>query len=159
MNETLPFHNPLGGRPLKYTPKKLAEKFLEYVAWCEEHPFKIVNTTKYSNGNSVDNVDTKPRYISVGGFKVFLGVNDVWWSQLDDGIHGEEFSKVKDGIKNFCEQYQIEMASTGQLKENIISRLLGIADKKQVSVGDGVTIVVKDNDQKSKLESMATLGV
>ena len=30
-----PFINPLVGRPLHFTPKQLAEKFQEYVWWCE----------------------------------------------------------------------------------------------------------------------------
>ena len=155
--DTLEFKNPLG-RPLKYSPKKLAEKFSEYVQWCKDHPFRMISRTDYANGYA-ENEFQKPRYISIQGFKVFLGVTDVWWTQLDDGIHGDEFSKVKGAIKDFCEQYQIEMAATGQMKENIISRILGLADKKQVSAGEGVTIIVKDNDQKEKLENMGSLGV
>lgn len=157
MNETLEFKNPLG-RPLKYTPKRLAEKFAEYVQWCKDHPFNIRNRTDYANGYAENN-ETRPRYISITGFQLFIGCTDSWWANLDDGVHGEEFLRVKAQIKKFCEQYQIEMASTGQMKENIISRILGLADKKQVSAGEGVTIIVKDNDQKEKLENMGSLGV
>lgn len=126
-----PFRNPLG-RPPKYTPAQLAEKFAEYVQWCKDNPIELVNRTTYANGNFAENVERKPRYISINGFLVHLGCTDRWWKELEDGKNGGEFSKVKAGAKKYCEEYQVAMASAGALKENIISRLLGLADRKQV---------------------------
>lgn len=146
------------GRPLKYTPKQLMEEFAKYVQWCKEHPIVQRQRTDYANGFS-DTTIEHPRYVSIGGFHIWLGCTDSWWKNLDDGKYGEDFLRVKGKIKKFCEQYQIEMAASGQMKENIISRLLGLADKKTVSAGEGVTIVVKSQEEKEKIENIGTLGV
>ena len=121
------------GRPLKYTPDQLREKFAEYVQWAKDNPLEIVVRTDYANGNYAENTEKKPRYISLNGFQLFIGCDERWWGELDKSKRfGPEFSAVKASIKKYCEEYQKEMASSGVFKENIISRLLGLADKKQV---------------------------
>lgn len=131
------------GRPLKYTPEQLLEEFKKYVDWCTEHPLKDNTFTEYKQGYS-DQTTTKPRRISIDGFLVYLGVLDSWWSQLEKGKRREEFSRVKEAIRMYCESYQKDMASAGLLNANIISRLLGLADKQahDVNTKEGFTLVV-----------------
>lgn len=155
--ELMPFKNPLG-RPPKYTPEELAQKFAEYVEWCKEHPYKEESRTDYANGYAAYKA-AKPRRISVAGFQLFVGCSDSWWEDLDKSKnHGAEFSAVKAQIKKYCETAQIDMAAAGFLKENIISRLLGLADKKAVAT-EGVTIVVESQEQKDKMEKIGELGI
>ena len=79
---------------------------------------------------------------------------------MKEGKRGEEFLKVKEKIKNYCESYQKEMAAAGIFKENIISRLLGLKDKKEVeNTGEGLRIVVNSEEEKQKLESMKDLQI
>lgn len=158
MNETITFKNPLG-RPLKYTPQELVDEFGKYVEWCKNNPLKAQIKTNFANGGFSDTEDVKPRRISIDGFQVWLGCSDTWWENLEKRRCGKEFGAVKASIKKYCETYQKDMASAGLMKENIISRLLGLADKKQVEMGDGITIVVGSKEEKKKLENMATLGV
>lgn len=126
------------GRPLKYTPKQLAEKFVEYVNWADEHPIRIKTTETSTSVQGIpygkEAVEEKPRLVSVGGFCVWLGELRQWWDGLDrEGAkHREEFSAVKSLIREYCEKYQKEMASSGLFNANIISRLLGLADRQQV---------------------------
>ena len=136
-----PFVNPYKqtGRPLNYTPEELAAEFEKFVAWCEEHPIVIKRTAKGKNSSpagpsSFDRADIeeKPRLVSVGGFLVWLGQTDSWWTNLDKGTFGDEFLRVKARVRVYCEEYQKNMASAGLFKENIISRLLGLADKQDV---------------------------
>lgn len=129
--DQMPFNYKLG-RPLKYTPSELLDKFAEYVQWCHDHPLADYSTTRYANGNFAHVEEPKPRRISIDGFLVFVGGSDRWWSELKNGKEGENFSKVKDAIKKYCETSQTDMAAAGLLKENIISRLLGLADRQQV---------------------------
>ena len=129
--DMIPVHNPLG-RPLKFSPQQLAEKFAEYVQWCQDHPFKDESRVDYANGNFAATEAPKPRRISIAGFIAYLGTIKSWWEMLDKGVHGEEFLYLKEYIKNYCESSQADMASAGLLKENIISRLLGLADKQAV---------------------------
>lgn len=135
--KTIPVLNPLG-RPLLYTPEELVEKFAEYVAWCEENPFKAGKRTDYANGFS-DVKENYARRVSISGFLVYLGTSFRWWEELDGGKRAEDFSKVKDYIKTYCEVSQVDMAAAGLLKENIISRVLGLADKQHVEANVGAT--------------------
>lgn len=134
-----PFVNPYKrkvGRPLKYTPRQLAEEFEKYVQWCQDNPIVISKTATGKMGGNPFNRDedeTKPRLISIGGFLVWLGEDEVWWSQLENGKEGIEFSKVKSRVRVYCEDYQKAMASAGVFKENIISRLLGLAEKQNIA--------------------------
>lgn len=156
--EMLPFKNPLG-RPLKLKPEQLAEEFSAYVKWCEENPIVAKTRVDYANGGYSVTTDDHPRRISVDGFLVYLGCSDRWWRQLSEGKRGDEFSRVKSGIKKYCETYQVEMASAGLLKENIISRLLGLADKKEIKTDGAVPIIVRSAEDKAKLETIGEMGV
>jgi hypothetical protein len=52
------------------------------------------------------------------------------------------------------------MAAAGIFKENIISRLLGLKDKKEVeNTGEGLRIVVNSEEEKQKLESIKNLDI
>lgn len=135
-----PVINPLKrGRPLHYTPEALAEKFAEYVKWCDDHPIVIKRTAKQTNSSPAgpssfdrDEIEEKPQLVSIGGFLVWLGEDERWYSELENGVEAVNFSKVKSYIRAYCQQNQAKLASSGVFKENIISRLLGLADKQAV---------------------------
>lgn len=92
--------------------------------------------------------------LSVADFCIYLGCSRNWWNELPD-----DFLGVKEYISTYIDNFQMKGAAVGVFNANIVSRLLGLADKKQVSAGEGVTIIVKDNEQKEKLENMGSLGV
>ena len=135
-----PVINPLRkGRPLHYTPDQLAEKFVEYVQWCDEHPITISRTVTQTGsspqGDSSfdrEEVENKPQLVSIAGFLVWLGETEDWWRNLDRLEDGVEFITLKSYIRAYCQQNQAKLASSGVFKENIISRLLGLADKQSV---------------------------
>lgn len=137
-----PVINPLRrGRPLHYTPDELAEKFVEYVKWCEEHPITIVRSVSQTNhdpsgASSFDReeVENKPQLVSITGFLVWLGETERWYSELEIREDAEKFAKVKSYIRAYCQQNQAKLASSGVFKENIISRLLGLADRQNADV-------------------------
>lgn len=156
-----PFISPLVGRPLHFTPKQLAEKFEEYVEWCEENEMVFEEKQKGIQGNGYVDKTTKTfkqRLISVHGFLVFIGKTKRWWSQLSDGKQGEKFSYLKEQITEYCEDYQKELAATGHYNANIISRLLGLADKKELT-GESINIIVNSPEEKEKLEGMKDLQI
>ena len=156
-----PFINPLAGRPLHFSPKQLAEKFEEYVKWSEENVIEIGERQKgIASGGYVDKTTTnyKQRLISVHGFLVFIGKSKRWWTELSDGKQGDKFSTLKDSITSYCEDYQKEMAAAGIFNANIISRLLGLADKKELT-GESINIIVNSPEEKEKLESMKDMQI
>lgn len=163
-----PVINPLKrvGRPLHYTPEELAEKFAEFVKWAEENPIvisKSVTGTNTSPAGASDfdreEVEQKPQYISVKGFLVWLGEAESWWKMLDDGTEGDKFLTLKAYIRAYCEENQTKLASAGVFKENIISRLLGLADKKEVKAEDATIVVVKNEEERDKIKGIGGIGV
>ena len=87
-----------------------------------------VNGGKYGRKTT----ETIPRLVSIGGFLVFIGEGSSWWTNLEKRKRKADFIRVKALIRDFCESYQKEMASANIFNGNIISRLLGLADKQQV---------------------------
>jgi len=134
-NAAPPFVNPYKkkGRPLNYPPEELAKEFEKYVKWCEDHPITVTRSASGFTGDTDftrEEEEIKPRLIGIGGFLNFIGEDDRWWAELEKRKQGEEFARVKARIRTYCEDYQKAMASNGIFKENIISRLLGLADKQ-----------------------------
>ena len=156
-----PFINPLVGRPLHFTPRQLAEKFGEYVEWCENNEIELGERQKgIAPGGYVDKTTTnyKQRLISIHGFLVYIGKTARWWGELSNGKQGDKFSVVKAHITEYCEDYQKEMAAAGIFNANIISRLLGLADKKELT-GESINIIVNSQEEKEKLEGMKDLQI
>lgn len=151
-----PFRNPVG-RPLKYPPEKLAEKFAEYIEWAKDHPIEVDKVVQGPNGVTTA-TEQKPRLLSTSGFCVWLGVTEEWWRGLSSGKRGEEFSSLKKNIQGYCDEYQKEMASAFIFHANIISRLLGLAEKQAVQA-EGVKIVVESKEQADKIENIGELDV
>ena len=155
----IPFKNPLG-KPPRYTPEALAEKFAEFVQWCQDNPIEIIHTTTYANGNWSEEKETKPRLISLAAFELYAGVTDSWWANIVKAKRGDEYLRVKANIKKMCENYQKEMASAGLFKENIVSRMLGLKDKQEVEqTGEGWKIVVNSEEEKQKIEGLKDLDI
>lgn len=160
----MPFKGKLG-RPLKFKPEELIEKFREYVTWAKKHPIEIVRkvTSKTTKGDTYgsDTEEKKPRRLSIGGFLVFIGADRNWWNHLDEGKRGEDFLRVKTLIREYCESYQKEMAAAEIFNAQIISRLLGLADKKDITSGGEKIdrIIVQTPGEKDRIERMKDLDV
>lgn len=154
-------------RPLKYTPEQLLEKFQEYVQWAIDHPIETGSKTTVSGGNAdhewnneTVKEDKHPRLVSIGGFLVHIGGSESWWSMLEKSKRADDFLKVKTFIREYCAQYQKEMASAGIFNANIISRLLGLADKVQHSGELNVRPIVLENEaQRKELKELDELDI
>lgn len=152
------FKNPLIGRPLSYKPAELAEKFVEYIEWAKNHPIVITETEEGEKmGKTTDIVitKTKPRLVSISGFLVFLGKQWNWWCELDHSKQAAAFLRVKQCVREYCEHYQTEMATIEMFNANIISRLLGLADKREVDAKvSGVTVNVTSQESAQVLQDI-----
>lgn len=150
------------GRPLKCTPEELLEKFKEYVEWCQENPIltKVRLDARSVEGIAYGNTTTeeKPRMISVGGFLCYIGESSAWWTKLEERKRKEEFVRVKSLIREFCEEYQKEMAANHIFNANIISRLLGLADKKQVEATTPISLTLASPKAMEGLKGAIATG-
>lgn len=137
---------PKPGRPRKFQNEdELWEHFLAYVKFIDDNPwFQLENKVV---DKAIEEVYT-PRRIpySIGGLCVFLGVGESYFREFMNGHKsgGDEFSPVIEKIKKTIETQQLQGASAGFFNANIISRVLGLADKQEVTQK---TITVKQEDE------------
>lgn len=137
------------GRPLKYRPSALLKKFEEYLEERAANPITEVDSEEGNSGiNRISKTTTKkhPCPISIRDFCIFLGTSYDWWKAL-----GEDFFPVKSYIRTYIENFQLKGASIGAFNANIVSRLLGLVDKQQIT-HDGEQIIVLSQEEKDKLE-------
>jgi hypothetical protein len=112
------------------TPDLLWQAACEYFQWCEDNPIK--------DPRSFGQRNIQRPYTLVGMCR-FLGVNSVYFQQLEDQFKGKEdeqskeFSNIIILIKETCYQQKFENAVIGVYKENIIARDLGLTDKKDIT--------------------------
>lgn len=156
-NLFVPF-NPQRGRPRKYTPSQLLSKFEEYIEDRLNRPI-IEKETEYArhdeHRSEKESKVSHPQLLSIGDFCIFLGTYRAWWNQLP-----EDFSIVKHHIATYIEQYQVKGASIGVFNANIISRLLGLTDKKDItSNGETIQAIVQSQEQKEKLDNIKELDI
>lgn len=134
------------GRPKKYRPNELLEEFQKYIQERMSNP--IVETEEESgysgnNGSAKTKEKSHPQLLSIADFCVYLGCCRNWWNELPN-----EFLGVKEHISTYIDNFQLKGASIGVFNANIVSRLLGLKDKTELS-GDGIILRV-ETDQATK---------
>lgn len=144
------FHPQKRGRPRKFKPADLLDEFQNYIQDRMSNP--IVEKEKesgYAGQNSSAKTKEKshPQLLSVADFCVFLGCSRNWWNELPD-----EFLGVKSHISTYIDNFQLKGASIGVFNANIVSRLLGLKDKTEISGGGIILRVETDQETKEMIE-------
>ena len=144
------FHPQKRGRPRKFKPSDLLDEFQNYIQDRMSNPIvEKEEESGYAGQNSSAKVKEKshPQLLSVADFCVFLGCSRNWWNELPD-----EFLGVKSHISTDIDNFQLKGASFGVFNANIVSRLLGLKDKTELS-GGGITLRIEtDEDTKDMIE-------
>ena len=151
------FHPQKRGRPRKFKPAELLDEFQNYIQDRMSNP--IVETEEETgvvgkNSSAKTKEKSHPQLLSVADFCVYLGCSRNWWNELPD-----EYLGVKSHISTYIDNFQLKGASIGVFNANIVSRLLGLKDKTELTGGDGLTIVVKSQEEKDKLDNMGGLSI
>lgn len=108
-------------------PIAFKEACVEYFEWCEANP---LHETKvgFSNGSATTKEIPKMRAMTIGGLAIFLDIcHDTlnkWEKERDD------LRPVVKWAKNVIYDQKFTGAAAGMLNANIISRDLGLADKR-----------------------------
>ena len=145
------------GKPRKYKPAELLDEFQNYIQDRMSNPIVEKEEEAGSVGEHTSNKTKKkshPQLLSVADFCVFLGCSRNWWNELPD-----EYLGVKSHISTYIDNFQLKGASIGVFNGNIVSRLLGLKEKTELTGGDGLTIVVKSQEEKDKLDNMGELQI
>ena len=127
------------------TSDLLWEAACEFFQWCDDNPWKKVETKVKSTGTDITTMPTARPY-TISGLCLYLGCNVQYLSQFKAGLPKEEedFSLVITRIEQTIYTQKFEGAAVGAFNANIIARDLGLKDasKQEVSGPDGGPIEV-----------------
>lgn len=136
-DKTVPFwkqrHRNAGRPKLFESPGMLREAADEYF---EATAKRFWNEQKLTNGGKVVNMKISPPF-SIAGFCLYVGASRHWWNEFrksQELIKDSQFLEVIRYISDTVELQQFEGASIGAFNANIISRALGLVDKKETEV-------------------------
>ncbi len=117
-----------GRRPPAFgSPEEMWERAKEYFKWCEDNALeegKIFN----NQGEIVSGEIPHMRAMTQAGLCIFLNIGARTYA---DYKKKPEFSQVTLLIEQVMYEQKFSGAAAGLLKENIIARDLGLADKKE----------------------------
>ena len=141
----------LMGRPRKFSsPGELKQSALNYFKWVNDNPFVIEVPTKFG-GVPVQ----KRRPLSIVGFCNYVGMHkQTFYDYASDRDNKyTEYSDIISHIRGIIEQDQLEGGIGEVYNANIISRLLGLADKQEVSSDTSIKVEVSNDKAKNDLEN------
>lgn len=113
------------GRPRAYTPEALEAKFEEYRNYIAETPIYKEVPTK---GGPMDIRVNRPT--TLVGFCVFAGIGRNTFLDYEER---PEFSNVITRVRETIETDQLEGAMAGVYDSSIVSRVLRLADRQDVT--------------------------
>jgi len=112
-------------------PQKLFEACVEYFEWCENNPL-IEEKVGFSNGAAVKTTIEKMRAMTSGGLSIFLGITH--GTLIEWRNNRADLRPVIEWAESVIRDQKFAGAAAGLLNANIISRDLGLADKRIVDV-------------------------
>ena len=133
-----------GGRPPAFSsPSEMWDKAVEYFKWCEENPLMEKKLFNFQ-GEVIDGKVPHLRAMSKAGLCAFLNIGV---STLRDYNQKPEFSAVINAIEQVMYEQKFSGAASGMLKENIIARDLGLADKSETEVSGAIESVTLSKEE------------
>lgn len=127
---TLYLHNPLT-QPAVKDCDELWSLFVAYVEWAEANPIQEEQVFSASAGIRRTTV-AKVRALTWQGFARHSGLNYTTMQHWRTGYNRKDLAPAVQGIEDVIFSHQFEHAAAGLLRDNIVSRYLGLAEKQQV---------------------------
>lgn len=122
------------GRPRIFTtPGLLKAAADEYFVKTAQRFWK---EQKLSNGGKIVELKVNPPF-SLAGFRLYVRASENWWGEFKKArkaANDAEFLGVIGYIEDVISTQQWEGATIGAFNANIISRTLGLVDKKETEV-------------------------
>lgn len=137
------------GRPLMFeNPAELWGEYLDYAEYCKSNPIEIED---WVGKDAVKVVRKKPLPQTLTGFILFVGGSTNWWQELRKNKNlTPEYLGVLRAIEASITTQQVSGAMAGIYQQNIVARINGLADVKEVQNSGEIT-VRKDTIDYSKL--------
>jgi hypothetical protein len=120
--------------PLRYkTAQDLYDACMEYFDWVEDNPLLEEKAFHYQGEIIKDSV-AKKRMPTISGLIVFLGIcNDTWYSYAKRPAH----SKIVNWVNDVIYDWRLSGGAAGLFDPGIVTRILGLAEKRDMTSSDG----------------------
>lgn len=124
-----------GREKLFETPDLLWEAACEYFQWCDDNPLWEAKAFAFQGDVTVEKLP-KLRAYTLGGLCLFLDCSENYFRAFKSAerANKQDFITVIEKIENTIYNQKFSGAAADLLNANIISRDLGLADKKDVAV-------------------------
>jgi len=138
------------GRELIYdSPDKFLEEAYNYFNWCKENPFYKREVLKGGvRAGDIIEVEIDRPY-TIEGLCVYSGISVKTFYNYEER---EDYLHVVTHIREAIRQNQLEGAMVEAYSPNIVARVLGLADKKDIraNVENGLTINITPRNEQEK---------
>lgn len=138
------------GAPRKYeTAADLEKEVIGYFEWLEDNPL-MEEKIFQANGEIIKGSAAKMRAATVVGLCLYLGISRRAWFDWKDSR--PDLLHIMDAAEEAIYNQKFEGASAGLLKENIIARELGLADKQDTKHSGSVDLSgLSDEELNSRI--------
>lgn len=120
-----------GRKPIFEKPEDLWKACVEYFEWVEDNPLETAELVKFQGEATIATLP-KMRAMTIQGLCIFLDIARFTW---DNYRNREDFLSVVTRVEEVLYNQKFSGAAADLLNPNIIARDLGLAEKKEVSVG------------------------
>jgi hypothetical protein len=122
------------------TPELLWEAAEEYFNWIDSHP--LYKAEAIMSGKEAGKIIKIPvgRPYTLSGLLVYIDASQEFWREFKKAGH-EGFFGVISTIEKIMYTQKFEGAAIGAFNGNIISRDLGLAEKKELTGKDGERLI------------------
>lgn len=111
------------------SPELLWDAACEYFEWCDDNP--LIESKAFAYKGDVTTAELpKLRAYTLNGLCLYLGCNEAYFRQFRADAK-DDFSTVIDQIEKTIYEQKFTGAAAELLNANIISRDLGLIDKKE----------------------------
>lgn len=132
------------------TPQLLWDAACEYFVWIQKNPLKETKVFQFQ-GRIVTKDVPVMRAMTLSGLCFYLNCNEAYFRQFRLSLDKDQtdFSTVISDIESVIYRQKFEGAAGNLLNANIISRELGLIDKKEVETSEKL-MTPEERDQKIK---------
>jgi hypothetical protein len=122
------------------TPELLWEAAQEYFNWVDAHP--LYKAEAIMSGKEAGKIIKVPvgRPYTITGLLIYIDASESFWKDFRKASH-EDFSSIISTIEKIIFTQKFEGAAIGAFNGNLISRELGLADKKELTGKDGERLI------------------
>lgn len=152
-NEWWRVRSKIGADKIFKNPKTMWSEAVRYFEYCDANPEQRAELVKYEGGAKEVNVSVKRLYTLMGVCR-FLHINTGYFAEFKRQIAARSnkpdkddnaFSVVIKSIEETIQDQQISGAASGFFNGNIISRLVGLVDKKDITTAGGALSIPAPN--------------